>query len=49
MGSSLSQRPTEGSYQRLRLFCKPVSASSGRAVKRRRLSTAEFVSEVTLL
>jgi len=46
--SSDNQRPTAGSYQRLRLFCRPVSASSGRAVKRNKESTAGLLSDVIL-
>ena len=39
IGSSLGHLPTGGSYQRWRLFCKPVSASNGRPVKRKSEST----------
>ena len=39
-GSQLIDRPMLASYHRLRLFCKPVAFSRGRAVKPKRQSTA---------
>jgi hypothetical protein len=48
IGSSLTQRPVWGSYQRARLYCRPLSESQSRPVYWYRVTALSRLVEMTV-